>query len=170
MLKLKRSKIKQLYKKYENLLDNKDIIILCDNFENAINVGSIFRLAEAVNAKVILTGRSPTPDKNKYISITSKDNENKVEWDYIKNIDEAYYKLKYEYQIVSIELTSNAKIYTDVKIKNKVCFVLGAENNGVSEFILKNSDEVIFIPMFGKGYSLNVTMAAGIVIYNYIFI
>lgn len=169
MLKLKKSQIKKLKDKTRDIFSNKKKAILCESFENPANVGHIFRLAELTGTTVFLVGQTPTPD-NKYVKITSQDTENRVNYKYFKTTSEAISEIINDgYCLVSIELTTNAKIYNKVKYPNNVCFILGNENDGVSEYALKSSREVVYIPMVGRGNSMNVAMSASVVLYNYIF-
>lgn len=167
MQKLKRAKIKKLNRDNYALNKDKKLFILCEDFENAVNVGHIFRLADAVHAEVLLVGKTPKPD-NKFVQMTSEGFEDSVPWKYFSTISECIQKLKSDdIKIISIELAVKSTIYNMYTYPNNVCFILGNENEGVSEYALNNSDGYVYIPMFGRGYSLNVAMAASIICFDF---
>ena len=127
------------------------------------NVGSIFRLAEGLNAQVLLSGRTPTPP-NLEISTTSMNQEDRVVWQKFTHAHEAVEFAKSEgYKIIAVELCQNAKPYQEYKYPGKVCFILGHENSGVHPEILSICDNAVYIPYYGKNYSLNVAVSAAIV-------
>ena len=130
------------------------------------NVGSIFRLAEGLNAQVLLSGRTPTPP-NPEISMTSMNQEERVAWQHFANTQEAIkYAKEQGYVVIAIELCQEAKPYHKFEYPQKVCFVLGHENSGVHQEILSICDSAVYIPYFGKNYSLNVAVSAAIVAFR----
>ncbi|PZM85739.1 TrmH family RNA methyltransferase [Candidatus Gracilibacteria bacterium] len=132
------------------------------------NVGAIFRNADGAGfEKLILTGTTPTPPRND-ISKTALGSETFINWEYYQNPFEIIEKLKKDgYKIYSVELDKKSIEYTELFKKNnkKICLVIGNEVSGVNPKILDLSDEIIVIPMRGKKESLNVSVAAGIVMY-----
>ena len=73
---------------------------------------------------------------------------------------------KHKYKVMATVLGGNKNIY-DVEYK-KVGIVIGNEANGISKEILSLSDELIEIPMLGKTESLNASVAAGVILYEYV--
>ncbi len=156
-------------------INKKDIILILPNIRSAVNVGSIFRTAEAVGvSKIYLTGYTPTPkDKfsriQKDIAKTALGAEDLVRWEYKKSLGHLISQLKRKnYFIVAIEQDKKAKDYRDVKIKEKVAFILGSEVSGLEKNTLKKCDAIAEVPMFGKKESLNVSVACGVALFRII--
>ncbi len=143
-------------------------IILLDSIRSMQNVGAIFRNCDGAGfEKIILTGYSPHPPRNE-ISKTALYSQNYIDWEYYKEPLNILRKLKKEsYKIYSIELTDVSKNYKELfwNTEENICLVVWNEINGVSQEILDLSDEIIMIPMLGNKESLNVSVAAGIVMY-----
>ncbi|MCD5380557.1 RNA methyltransferase [Candidatus Gracilibacteria bacterium] len=144
-------------------------IILLDNIRSMQNVGAIFRNADGAGfEKLVLTGYTPYPPRND-IAKTALGGENFIDWEYFQDSSEALEKIKSEgYKIWSVELCEDSIDYRELcKIQEeKVCLVMGNEVSGVSKKILSISDKKVIIPMRGKKESLNVSVAAGIVMYS----
>lgn len=140
------------------------ITFLLQSFDSGVNVGHMFRLADACGAReLILTGKTPRPP-HPDISITSIEQDKTVPFRYFPHAEEAVKVLKEEgYAIVSIELVEGAVRYTDFQYPKKVCFVLGNEMTGVFPSVLTASDACVYIPVFGRNFSLNVHVSAAIV-------
>ena len=143
-------------------------IILLDSIRSMQNVGAIFRNCDgAWFDKMILTGYSPTPPRND-ISKTALWAETWIDWEYFKDPIDILKELKKEwYKIYSVELDDRSIDYKELFNKNeeKVCLIMGNEIKWVSKEILDLSDEIVIIPMRGKKESLNVSVAAWIVMY-----
>jgi len=152
-----------------------EIVLILDDIRSVYNVGSIFRTADAAGvAKIYLSGHTPAPidrfgRKRKDFAKVALGAENTVAWEEVKNVLELIEKLKQEnFHIVSVELNEKAVDYKKIKKAPKICFILGSETEGVSEKILDISDEIAQIPMRGQKESLNVSVAAGIILYSVI--
>jgi len=143
------------------------IYVLLDNIRSALNVGAIFRTCDAVGVdKLYLCGITAYPPHNK-IPKTALGAENFVKWDRCQDTIKLIKKLKKEnFKIYSVEITKNSKNMWDIKFPNKTVLIFGNEITGVPEEIMKISDEIIKIPMFGKKESLNVATSVGIVLYE----
>jgi len=144
------------------------ITVILDNIRSLYNVGSIFRTCDsALVNELILTGFTPFPPR-KEIEKTALGATETVVWRYEKNIIEAikFQKNKGE-KIIAVEITNTKRNCFSLEAKDfPVCFVLGNELTGISDDILMECDDAIEIPMFGVKHSLNVGVAAGIVIYT----
>ena len=130
-----------------------------------MNVGSLFRIADALGVeKIYLSGTSSIPP-NRKIKKTSRSTEKYVPYSYEKNPVKIIENLKLSgYKIVSLEITS-ASIdikNLDISKNEKVCLILGAENTGVNQTLLNLSDITTHIPMLGENSSMNVAMACSI--------
>lgn len=164
MRSLNRTEIKKLYRTLPPM--KCQIMFLLAGVEKPANVGSIFRLAEGLNAQVLLSGRTPTPP-NPEIAMTSMNQEDRVVWQHFANTQEAIkYAKEQGYVVIATELCQEAKPYQEFKYPQKVCFVLGHENSGVHQEILSICDDAVFIPYWGKNFSLNVAVSAAIVAYR----
>jgi len=143
-------------------------IILLDSIRSMQNVWAIFRNCDwSWFDKMILTGHTPTPPRND-ISKTALWAQNWIDWEYYKNPFDIIKELKKDwYKIYSVELDKRSIEYTELFNKNedKVCLIMWNEITGVNKKILDLSDEIVIIPMRGKKESLNVSVAAWIVMY-----
>lgn len=144
------------------------IYVVLDNIRSALNVGAIFRTCDAVNVqKLLLCGITAYPPHNR-IPKTALGASEFVQWEYYKTTLEAMNSLTKTKvkEIVSVELTKDAKNFWNYKFKFPLAIVFGNEVTGVSKEILKLSDAIIKIPMFGKKESLNVATTVGITLYE----
>ena len=143
-------------------------IILLDSIRSMQNVGAVFRNCDwAWFEKLVLTGHTPTPPRND-ISKTALGAQDWIDWEYYKDPFEIVEKLKSDwYKIYSVELDKKSIEYTELFDKNdeKVVLIMWNEINWVNKKLLDLSDEIVIIPMRGKKESLNVSVAAGIVMY-----
>ncbi len=148
-----------------------DIYIILDNVLDTYNIGSIFRLADAVAAKKIyLCGGTEIPPNHR-IKKASINTTEVMEWSYCETAVEVIKKLKKEVkniQILSIEQSSKSIPYDKFEYKFPTCLVVGHESDGVSKEVLEISDAILEIPMFGVNISLNVMVSLGIVLYQVI--
>jgi len=146
------------------------VVIILDNIRSAHNVGSIFRTSDAfLISEIILCGITATPP-NKEIRKTALGSTESVKWRYFQNIEDAVLKLKKKYyHIISIEQVKNSLSLESFKPKKnkKYALIFGNEVKGVSQEVIDYSDDVIEIPQFGTKHSLNVSISAGIVIWDF---
>lgn len=147
------------------------ITIICDNVLDTYNVGSIFRLADAVAAeKVILCGNTLTPP-NSRIKKASINTTGWVNWRYEPSAKEAITKLKIlnpKLSIVAVEQDKRSKPFYEVTYEFPLAIVVGNETTGVSKDVLDVADMIVELPMWGINKSLNVMVSLGIVIYEMI--
>jgi tRNA (guanosine-2'-O-)-methyltransferase len=127
----------------------------------------LFRIADAVRVShLYLCGATPTPP-NATIAKVGRAKEHNVPWSYENSAEETIIRLKQDnYSVIALELTENARPYYAVNYSDRVCLVLGNEDHGVTRSALELCDLVIFIPMYGKGQSLNVHVSAAVVLYH----
>jgi len=148
--------------------EKKMILVLC-NVRSRENVGSIFRTADAVGvSKIYLCGITPTPPHEK-ISKTALGAETYVQWEYRKQAWRLLLELKNKKskcKIVGLEQTRDSQNIFTFKPKFPLALVVGNEVNGLSPQILKYCDKKVFIPMYGKKESLNVSVATGIALFQ----
>jgi tRNA G18 (ribose-2'-O)-methylase SpoU len=151
----------------------KNNILILPDIRSALNVGAIFRTADAVGiSKIYLTGYTPTPiDRfgrvRKDIAKSALGAEKTVSWEYKKGLLMLISKLKKEgYFILAIEQDKNSTNYKKVKLKEKNAFIVGTEVSGLPKKILDKCDIIAEIPMKGKKESLNVSVACGVALFR----
>jgi tRNA (guanosine-2'-O-)-methyltransferase len=145
------------------------LVGLLQSVEYPYNVGAIFRLADGAGlSELILTGITPTPP-NPTIDKVGRFKSLKVPWRYEQDPLTAVKQLKQQgYHIVAIELAQGAVPYQEYDYPEKTCLVVGHEDHGVTKATLGMCDAAVFIPMYGKGRSLNVAQAFGTVAFQVI--
>jgi len=145
------------------------ITIILDNVLDTYNVGSIFRLADAVAAeKVILCGQTLTPP-NSRIKKASINTWQWVDWEHAESALEAIAQLKVRnstLKIIAVEQDVRSKPFYQVKYKFPLAIVVGNETNGVSKEVLDMADTIVELPMWGINKSLNVMVSCGIILYE----
>lgn len=145
------------------------IYIVLDNVLDTYNIGSIFRLADAVAAEeVIITGMAEIPP-NTRIKKASINTTEWVKWEYQDKALEALKKLKLKVpgiKIMAVEQNEKSIPYTEMKWEFPVAVVVGNETTGVSQEVLDMCDTIVELPMFGVNISLNVMVSLGIVLYK----
>lgn len=144
------------------------VVAVLDNIRSAMNVGSVFRTADAFAIeKIIICGISATPP-NREITKTAIGATESVVWEYIENVSDAIAQLKNEgYTIAGIEQTDASVLLTDYTFNTeKIAVVFGNEVDGVSDEVINELDVCIEIPQFGTKHSLNVSVCAGIVLWE----
>ncbi len=168
MRPLRKAGIKRLKKEVvQTRPSGAEIAFLLQNLDDPVNVGALFRIADACAAReLVLVGDTPAPP-HPGISLTARGCERRVPWRQIKHVEDAAAALKAEgYHLVALELADGAQLYTEYLYPDKVCLVLGSEGRGVWPKTLRLCDGIVFIPMYGKGPSLNVHVAAALVAYH----
>lgn len=145
----------------------RDVVILLQSVEYPANVGSIFRLADGAGvSELVLTGITPTPP-NATIDKVGRYKSLRLPWRYEADPLVPLADLRTRgYHIVAVELTDDAIPYHTMHYPDKVCLVVGHEDHGVTKATLAACDSAVFIPMYGKGLSLNVHVALAVVVYH----
>ena len=148
------------------------IIIVLDNLRSLNNIGSIFRTADAFRIESIyLCGITACPP-HREIHKTALGATESVDWKYFENVEDAIYSLKKNsYEIVAAEQADNSTKLQDFlpKEKQRYALVFGNEINGVSPFVVENADFCVEIPQYGTKHSFNVTISAGIILWDILF-
>jgi tRNA (guanosine-2'-O-)-methyltransferase len=162
----KKKQIKDFLKENRQLLSDRMIVAILQDWEDPYNVGGLFRTADAAGiVKVILTGKTPSPTESPAIAVTSMGAHRSVKFQHEPRYDDAIAAVKAEgYEVVAVEVSEGSQPFHLAPISPKVAFVLGNEKTGIYPNVLKQCDRAVFIPMCGKGRSLNVQTAAAIVI------
>ena len=171
MKKLKNSELNRIDVKSFKSIKKTPLIVVLDNIRSLNNIGSIFRTCDAfLVSKIYLCGITAKPP-NRKINKTALGSTDSVEWDYFKSTIKLIEKLKSEgVKIWSIEQVEGAQKLNyiekiDSKLKHAIVF--GNEIKGVDQKIIDISKNTIEIDQYGTKHSLNVSVAAGIVIWKF---
>ncbi|MEJ2209208.1 MAG: TrmH family RNA methyltransferase [Anaerolineae bacterium] len=144
-----------------------DLVIVCQSVAYPVNVGSIFRIADALNVQeVVLSGITPKPP-HPTISKVGRDKDRRVPWRYVDRPEAALEELRAQgYWIGAMEITQQSRPYYTVDYPPRVALVLGNEDHGVTRACLALCDVALYVPMYGKGKSLNVHVSLAVVGYH----
>lgn len=150
------------------------IAALFHNVRSTYNVGALFRTGDGAGVSTIyLSGYTPTPldhfgRERKDISKTALGAEKTVAWEYIKNPRTLARRLKAEgWEIVGVEQDERSVDYRSFAPAALSLFIFGNEVRGISPALRTECDRLIEIPMHGAKESLNVSVAAGIILFHF---
>lgn len=145
------------------------VVAILENVRSAYNVGSVFRTADAfLIDSVIITGYTAVPP-HKEIKKTALGAEESVDWQYFKTTAEAIEELRSKgYKVFAVEQVDNSISLETIgtNSKEKRAFVFGNEVSGVEQEVIALCDGCVEIPQFGMKHSLNISVAAGIVLWE----
>ena len=168
MRKLKITELKRLSPEDFKQTKKIPVIIVLDNVRSLHNVGSVFRTSDAFLIEAIylcgITASPPHPEIHK----TALGAENTVEWQYFENTLDAVQLLKQkDYRILAVEQAENSIPLEKFRLENnRYAVIFGNEVKGIEQEVMDICDACIEIPQFGTKHSLNVSVAAGIVIWE----
>lgn len=145
------------------------LIIILDDIRSLHNIGSVFRTSDAfLIEKIYLCGITATPP-NKEIHKTALGATDTVAWEYAKDVLEVIEQLKSEnVSVFAIEQVENAVFLNEFKVEKntKYALVFGNEVYGVSQKAIEICNGTIEIPQLGTKHSLNISVSAGIVVWD----
>ena len=151
-----------------------DALVILHNIRSAHNVGSVFRTAECAGvARIMLSGYTPAPvDRfgraNAEIAKTALGAEKTLAWKHTNNLKKHISILKEKgYMIVGVEQDARAEDFRRARFPRSAAFIFGNEVRGISRQTLALCETVIHIPMHGTKESLNVSVAAGIILFHF---
>lgn len=150
-------------------IEKRPIIVILDNIRSLINIGSVFRTADAFRIeKIYLCGITATPP-HREINKSALGATESVEWEYCESTTMAVEKCKTkDYDILSIEQANKSTTPEAYQPQKKgVALIFGHEVDGVDQEIINQSDGVIEIAQEGTKHSLNISVSAGIVMYEF---
>ncbi|MEZ4788233.1 MAG: RNA methyltransferase [Flavobacterium haoranii] len=169
MRKLANEELNRISKDEFKESEKTPIIVILDDIRSLHNIGSVFRTSDAfLLEKIYLCGITATPP-NKEIHKTALGATDTVAWEYAKDVLEVIQKLKEEkVKIFSVEQTENSIMLNDFQVETneRYALIFGNEVKGVSQEAINLSDGVIEIPQLGSKHSLNISVSAGIVIWD----
>ncbi len=146
------------------------LVLVLDNIRSMMNIGSVFRTADAFLLKqIVLCGITAQPP-HREIHKTALGATESMDWVYFSSTTEALQQLKQQgYVVIALEQTTQSislKEFTPEKGK-KYALVFGNEVKGVDEKVLELCDLSIEIPQFGTKHSFNISVTAGIAIWDF---
>jgi tRNA G18 (ribose-2'-O)-methylase SpoU len=169
----KKLKLWELNRKTEEEFRSQEkfpIIVVLDDIRSLNNIGSFFRTADAFNIqKIVLCGITAKPP-HRDIHKTALGATETVLWEYQEDINKTVDQLKKEgydiYAIEQTEKTTSLQSVPELDTKS-VALVFGNEVNGVHQEVVDRADLIIEVPQFGTKHSLNVSVCAGIVLWEF---
>ena len=152
------------------LADKKPLVVVMDNIRSMHNVGSVFRTADAfLISGICLCGFTPQPP-HRDIHKTALGATDSVDWLYYENTSDAVLALKERgFKVLAIEQTEGSILLNEyVQSNMPTAFVFGNEVDGVSDEVIQLCDGVIEIPQWGMKHSLNISVAAAVVLWEFV--
>lgn len=170
MRKLKITELNRLSKEEFKKQEKNPLIVVLDNVRSLHNVGSVFRTSDAFLIKTVyLCGITSTPPHAE-IHKTALGAEDSVDWIYYSECADAVKNLKNEgYTVFAIEQAEGSMMLPELNLDHtkKYAVVLGNEVKGVQQSVIDICDGCIEIPQYGTKHSLNVSVTAGIIIWEF---
>jgi 23S rRNA (guanosine2251-2'-O)-methyltransferase len=150
-------------------LEKIPLVVILDNIRSHHNVGSVFRTADAFRVeKIILCGYTPVPP-HRDIHKTALGATDSVEWSYSESTLEAVNWAKEQgYTTLAVEQTENSVKLNELEPSQYkgLALVFGNEVGGVEQDVIDACDQVLEVPMEGTKHSLNISVCAGIVLWE----
>ena len=146
---------------------SQDIILALDGVQDPGNLGTIIRTVDSANLNQIILSKNSADPYNPKVVRSTMGAIFRVNIIEVEDLEEELKKAQnYEFKVMVTALDAKNNIYrTDY---NKKVIVIGNEANGVSKEVQEMADEKVIIPMLGKTESLNASVAAGVMIYEYV--
>ncbi len=170
MRKLKNSELQRLSIKDFKTAQKTPVVVVLDNIRSLNNIGSVFRTSDAfLIEKIFLCGITAKPP-HKDIHKTALGATDSVDWEYNKDTNDIIDQLKKSgYMIISIEQTEKAVALENFNIEKtqKYALIFGNEVKGVQQKVVNKSDYSIEIQQFGTKHSFNISVSAGIVLWEF---
>lgn len=147
------------------------LVVVLDHVRSLYNVGSVFRTADAFRLQGVclcgITARPPHPEIHK----TALGAEGSVDWQYFERTEDCVQYLKQNgYVVYAIEQCEGSTLLNEIEdeeLRNKkLAIVLGNEVKGVQQQVVDQCDGCLEIPQYGTKHSMNVSVTAGIVIWE----
>lgn len=168
--------IKRGYKFYEldEIIDTSKkskypLLLLLDSIQDPRNLGAIIRTAECSGVDGIIVTTNQSAPINETVEKTSAGAVFHIKICKVNNLVQVIKQLKKDgFWIAGSHLSDESKIYTDMDYKMPIALILGNEEKGIRKLVADNCDFLIKIPMKGKINSLNVSVAAGILLFEII--
>lgn len=170
MRKLRNNELNRLSVDEYRLIQKTPLVVILDNIRSCNNIGSVFRTSDALLIeKIYLCGITATPP-NVEIHKTALDAEKSVEWEYFEKTEDAVVQHQNKgYKVFAIEQVENSILLPDFLPSKgeKIAVVFGNEVKGVQQKVVNICNGSIEIPQFGTKHSFNVSVSAGIVLWDF---
>ncbi|SHG82098.1 RNA methyltransferase [Flagellimonas flava] len=167
--KLENSELNRLDVESYKTAKKTPIILILDNIRSLNNIGSVFRTADAfLIQKIYLCGITATPP-HKDIRKTALGATESVDWEYRESTLDLVRELRQQgVRTIAIEQAENATMLNTFLpgSDTSLALIFGNEVKGVSQEVVTASDEVLEIPQFGTKHSLNISVSAGVVVWD----
>lgn len=167
--KLQNDELNRISANEMKLAEKVPVTIVLDNIRSLNNIGSVFRTADAfLMEQIYLCGITATPP-HRDIQKTALGATETVNWNHFNSTLEAIEQLKQQdYKIAAVEQTENSTFLNNFKVNRneKWALVFGNEVSGVDQDVINHCDVVIEIPQFGSKHSLNISVSAGILLWE----
>jgi len=145
------------------------VVLVLENIRSMLNVGSVFRTGDAFRIEAIcLCGYTPQPP-HREINKTALGATESVSWQYFMDARAAIHQLREQgYRIWALEQAEESVSLEQLtwNSNEKIAFVLGNEAEGVEAETLALCDACVEIPQFGIKHSLNISVAAGVLLWQ----
>ena len=169
MRKLRNNELNRLSVDEYKSISKTPLVVILDNIRSCNNIGSVFRTSDALLVeKVYLCGITATPP-NPEIHKTALDAEKSVEWEYFEKTEDVVVHLQNKgYKVFAIEQVENSIKLPEFlpQTGEKVAVVFGNEVKGVQQKVVNICNGSVEIPQFGTKHSFNVSVSAGIVLWD----
>ena len=144
------------------------IVVLLDNVRSLHNVGSVFRTCDAMAIEKLYLGGITAKPPHREIQKTAIGATESVKWEHINHAESVVLKYKtLGYKIIAVEQTDNSTYLTKYKWNDeKTMIIFGNEVDGVQQNIIDMADLCIEIPQWGTKHSLNISVSAGIILWD----
>ncbi len=169
MRKLRNIELNRLSVEEFKQTEKTPLVVVLDNIRSCNNIGSVFRTSDALLVeKIYLCGITATPPNNE-IRKTALDAEKSVDWEYFEHTEEVVKKLQAEgFKVYAIEQVDSSIMLPDFQTKKgeKIALVFGNEVKGVKQSVVNICNGSIEIPQYGTKHSFNISVSAGIVLWD----
>lgn len=170
MRKLKITELNRISAEEFKTVRKMPLVVVLDQVRSLHNVGAVFRTSDAFTVERIclcgITARPPQPEIHK----TALGAEETVAWTYYERTQDAVFELKKNgYEVLAIEQVAGSTMLQQLRLdrQRKYAIILGNEVKGVQQEVVDLCDGCIEIPQFGTKHSLNVSVTAGILIWEF---
>jgi 23S rRNA (guanosine2251-2'-O)-methyltransferase len=163
----KRSKLQKALSLGEGLGEAFPLLLILDSIQDTHNAGAIIRTAECSGVDGIILTKHNSAPINETVAKTSAGATEYVKLCQVTNLAQTLKQLKEEgFWVIGSSLSDNSKVYTEVDYKIPLALVLGNEEKGIRRLTADSCDLLIKIPMTGRIRSLNVSVSAGIILFE----
>ncbi len=170
MRKLKITELNRISAEEFKAVEKLPLVVVLDHVRSLYNVGSVFRSSDAFRVeKICLCGITATPPQVE-IHKTALGAEDSVDWTYYEKTQDAVKELKESgFEVWAVEQVEGSVMLQDFRpeVGKKYAIILGNEVKGVQQEVVDLCDGCIEIPQFGTKHSLNVSVTAGILIWDF---